>query len=83
MSERRDNNSGRPSRGAGPRGAGASRGGGFSRGPRRDDDRPSRGPRPMVTVLHAVVLTVMIVRVVMMTVRVALIVMTAHSWSAS
>ena len=46
MSERRDNNSGRPSRGAGPRGAGASRGGGFSRGPRRDDDRPSRGPRP-------------------------------------
>ena len=45
MSERRDNNSGRPSRGAGPRGAGASRGGGFSRGPRRDDDRPSRGPR--------------------------------------
>ena len=46
MSERRDNNSGRPSRGSGPRGAGASRGGGFSRGPRRDDDRPSRGPRP-------------------------------------
>ena len=45
MSERRDSNSGRPSRGAGPRGAGASRGGGFSRGPRRDDDRPSRGPR--------------------------------------
>ena len=45
MSERRDNNSGRPSRGSGPRGAGASRGGGFSRGPRRDDDRPSRGPR--------------------------------------
>ena len=46
MSERRDSNSGRPNRGAGPRGAGASRGGGFSRGPRRDDDRPSRGPRP-------------------------------------
>ena len=46
MSERRDSNSGRPSRGAGPRGAGASRGGGFSRGPHRDDDRPSRGPRP-------------------------------------
>ena len=46
MSERRDNNSGRPSRGSGPRGAGASRGGGTSRGPRRDDDRPSRGPRP-------------------------------------
>lgn len=45
MSERRDSNSGRPNRGAGPRGAGASRGGGFSRGPRRDDDRPSRGPR--------------------------------------
>ena len=45
MSERRENNSGRPSRGSGPRGAGASRGGGFSRGPRRDDDRPSRGPR--------------------------------------
>ena len=46
MSERRDSNSGRPNREAGPRGAGASRGGGFSRGPRRDDDRPSRGPRP-------------------------------------
>ena len=46
MSERRDSNSGRPNRGAGPRGAGASRGGGFSRGPRRDDDRPNRGPRP-------------------------------------
>ena len=46
MSERRDSNSGRPNRGAGPRGDGASRGGGFSRGPRRDDDRPSRGPRP-------------------------------------
>ena len=45
MSERRDSNSGRPNRGAGPRGAGASRGGGFSRGPRRDDDRPNRGPR--------------------------------------
>ena len=45
MSERRDSNSGRPNRGAGPRGTGASRGGGFSRGPRRDDDRPSRGPR--------------------------------------
>ena len=45
MSERRDSNSGRPNRGAGPRGAGASRGSGFSRGPRRDDDRPSRGPR--------------------------------------
>ena len=45
MSERRPSNSGRPGRGSGPRRSGDSRPGSFSRGPRRDDDRPSRGPR--------------------------------------
>jgi hypothetical protein len=47
MSERRESNSGRPARGSGPRRSGdsrpSSRSGGGARGPRRDDDRPSRG----------------------------------------
>ena len=45
MSERRPSNSGRPSRGSGPRRSGESRGFDGPRRPRRDDDRPSRGPR--------------------------------------
>jgi len=51
MSERRESNSGRPSRGTGPRRSGDSRpssprNGGGSRGRfDRSDDRPSRGPR--------------------------------------
>jgi Tfp pilus assembly protein PilF len=43
MSERRPSNSGRPNRGSDPRRSGGPRPGGFSRGPRRDDDRPSGG----------------------------------------